>query len=401
MNTHTQVSDITSVKGDPYSVEHITNPYPLIGRIRDAGPVCWLEDIGVYAVGGYEEVWEVLTDFETYSSAGGLGPKDIRKQAAWRPPSILESDPPTHTVMRRALAGVVNPNVARGLRGTILAPAANLVDRLVAKGDIEAITELAEPFPLKVIPDLLGVREEGREALLPYGNIVFNAFGPDNEILTRAAVRADELSRKILESCRLDQLDPDGLGARIWERVEDGLITDEQAQLLMRALLSAGVDSTVLAIGNIISILAHQPELWSRLRENPELAKFAIDESLRLESPFQKYHRTLNSDAVLGGVSLPKGAKVLLFLGAANRDPRKWGDDADSFDLDRNASGHVGFGMGLHQCIGQPIARVEMEVLLQALLEKVERIEPLGEFEPLVHNSLRGYSRIPVRLHAA
>lgn len=398
MTTPVEVVAPAPVKGDPYSVENITNPYPLIQRIREAGPVCWLEDIGVFAVGGYEEVWEILTDFETFSSAGGLGPKDIRKQAAWRPPSILESDPPTHTVMRRALAGVINPNVSRQLRARITEPADSLVDRVLAQGEIEVISELAEPFPLKVIPDLLGVRHEGREALLPYGNIVFNAFGPENAILTRAAARADELSRLILESCTYESLDPDGLGVRIWDRVHEGLITDEQAQLLMRALLSAGVDSTVLAIGNLLAVLAERPEAWARLRREPHLAKFAIDESLRFESPFQKFHRTVSADTVLGGVRLPKDAKVLLFLGAANRDPRKWGDDADTFDLDRNASGHVGFGMGLHQCIGQPIARVEIETLLQSLLERVESIEPTAEFEPLVHNSLRGYARIPVRL---
>ena len=96
-----------------------------------------------------------------------------------------------------------------------------------------------------------------------------------------------------------------------------------------------------------------------------------MDEALRLESPFQKFHRTVAVDTVLGGVHLPAGAKVLVFLGAANRDPRKWGENADDFDLNRNASGHVAFGMGLHQCVGQPIARLEMEIVLQQLLQRV------------------------------
>ncbi|MDR7083298.1 cytochrome P450 [Arthrobacter ginsengisoli] len=115
-----------------------------------------------------------------------------------------------------------------------------------------------------------------------------------------------------------------------------------------------------------------------------------------MESPFQKCHRTVALDTVLGGVHLP--AKVLVFLGAANRDPRKWGDNADDFDLNRNASGHVAFGMGLHQCDGQPTARLEMEIVLQQLLQRVVAIEPDGAPVPILHNVLRGFESLPVRI---
>lgn len=131
------------------------------------------------------------------------------------------------------------------------------------------------------------------------------------------------------------------------------------------------------------------------------MAKFAVDEALRLESPFQKFHRTTTTDTVLGGVRIPEGSKVLVFIGAANRDPRKWGDDADLFSLDRSSSGHVAFGMGLHQCVGQPIARLEMEIVLQELLARVETIEPAGEPVPIVHNVLRGFESIPVKITPA
>ncbi|MCQ9165921.1 MULTISPECIES: cytochrome P450 [unclassified Arthrobacter] len=386
---------------DPFATENLLDPYPFLGRLREAGAVSYLESTGSYAVAGYEEVYEVLTDFETYISSGGLGPRDIRKDSGWRPPSILESDPPIHTVMRRALTGVINPGTVRALRQPFTPPAVELAEQLARRDRFDAVTDLAEKYPLRVFPDAVGISDGGREHLLPYGNMVFNAFGPENYIFKQAFAQEDEHAAAVMRNCQRENLDDTGFGAQIWDRVNEGIITEQQATLLVRALLSAGVDTTIFGIGNTLSVLVRHPQAWARLRENPKLAKFAVDESLRLESPFQKFHRTVAVDTVLGGVHLPAGAKVLVFLGAANRDPRKWGDNADEFDLDRNASGHVAFGMGLHQCVGQPIARLEMEIILQQLAERVAAIEPDGAPVPILHNVLRGFESLPVRITGA
>jgi cytochrome P450 len=276
-----------------------------------------------------------------------------------------------------------------------------LTEQLAQRKTFDAITDLAEKYPLRVFPDAVGIPDVGREHLLPYGNMVFNAFGPENYIFKQAFAQGDEHAAAVMRNCQRENLDDVGFGAQIWKRVEDGLITEQQATLLVRALLSAGVDTTIFGIGNTLSVLARYPEAWAKLRENPKMAKFAVDEALRLESPFQKFHRTVAVDTVLGGVRLPAGAKVLVFLGAANRDPRKWGENADDFDLNRNASGHVAFGMGLHQCVGQPIARLEMEIVLQQLLQRVATIEPDGAPVPILHNVLRGFESLPVRITAA
>lgn len=386
---------------DPFDASFIADPYPFLGRLRDAGAVSWLESSGCYAVAGYEEVYEVLTDFETYSSAGGLGPRDIRKDGGWRPPSILESDPPIHTLMRRALTGVINPGTVRALRGPFTPPAQKLTAALAQRSGFDVVKDLAEKYPLRVFPDAVGIPDEGREHLLPYGNMVFNAFGPENYIFKQAFAEGDAHAAAVMKNCARESLDDAGFGARIWEKVAEGLITEQQATLLVRALLSAGVDTTVFGIGNMLSVLVREPEAWARLRGNPSMAKFAVDEALRLESPFQKFHRTTTTDTVLGGVRIPEGSKVLVFLGAANRDPRKWGKEADRFSLDRSSSGHVAFGMGLHQCVGQPIARLEMEIVLLELLARVETIEPAGEPVPIVHNVLRGFESLPVKITAA
>lgn len=385
---------------DPYDPARLLDPYPFLEQLRQAGPVSYLEAVDCYAVASYDAVREVLVDFETYISSGGLGPRDIRQDEGWRPPSILESDPPIHTVMRRALTGVINPSTVRALRGPFTPPAESLAEELARQKTFDAVTDLAERYPLRVFPDAVGVPEEGREHLLPYGNMVFNAFGPENYIYHQAFSRSDEHSAAVMKNCERSSLTSEGFGAQIWAKADEGLITEVQATLLVRALLSAGVDTTIFGIGNTLSVLARNPEAWSRLRQNPTMAKFAIDEALRLESPFQKFHRTTSVDTVLEGVHIPAGSKVLIFIGAANRDPQRWGDDADEFSFDRSSSGHLAFGMGLHQCVGQPIARLEMEIILQQLLERFATLELTAPPQPILHNVLRGFESLPVRMEA-
>lgn len=391
-------TSVVSLPDDPFTLENISNPYPLHEKLREAGPVVWLEKHGCYAVTRYEWVYEILTDFESYCSSGGLGPKDIRKEAEWRPPSILESDPPTHTVMRRGLAGVISPSTMRRLREQFAPFAEELAEEVAQRGTVDGIVDIAERYPLKVFPDAVGLRPDGRENLLPYGSMVFNAFGADNDIRSAAFAEGERVAAWVMDSCERENLTDTGLGADIWTVADEGRIEPQQATLLVRALLSAGVDTTIFGIGNTLYNLAKYPEQWEKLKAKPQLAKFAVDEALRVESPFQMFHRTATVDTELGGVQIPADSKILLFMGAANRDPRQWGEDADVFDLDRNASGHVAFGMGLHQCVGQPIARTEIELMLQALAKRVDRIELTGEVTPWIHNVLRGFARLPLQL---
>ncbi|MCY1158165.1 MAG: cytochrome [Citricoccus sp.] len=391
-------TSVVSLPDDPFTIENISNPYPLHEKLREAGPVVWLEKHGCYAVTRYEWVYEILTDFESYCSSGGLGPKDIRKEAEWRPPSILESDPPTHTVMRRGLAGVISPSTMRRLREQFAPFAEELAEEVAQRGDVDGIVDIAERYPLKVFPDAVGLRPDGRENLLPYGSMVFNAFGADNDLRAAAFEEGERVAAWVMDSCERENLTDTGLGADIWTVADEGRIEPQQATLLVRALLSAGVDTTIFGIGNTLYNLAKYPEQWEKLKAKPQLAKFAVDEALRVESPFQMFHRTSTVDTEIGGVHIPADSKILLFMGAANRDPRKWGENADVFDLDRNASGHVAFGMGLHQCVGQPIARTEIELMLQALAQRVDRIELTGEVTPWIHNVLRGFARMPLRL---
>lgn len=263
--------------------------------------------------------------------------------------------------------------------------------------ELDAVPALAEAFPLRVFPDAAGLPTEGRENLLPYGDTAFNAFGPANALATRGASRVPELSAWVSTQCARDVLTDDGFGATIWAASDRGDITAEQAPLVVHSLLTAGVDTTVHGIGALLACLAVNPGAWARLRAEPSLVRIAFDEAVGLESPVQMFFRTAEADVSVGGVVIPEGEKVLVSFAAANRDPRRW-TDPDALDLDRDPSGHVGFGMGLHQCGGQHVARLEAEALTHALLARVERFEPAGPSQRHLNNTLRAWATLPLRM---
>lgn len=175
-------------------------------------------------------------------------------------------------------------------------------------------------------------------------------------------------------------LTPDGFGAQIYAEADAGKISHDEAALLVRSLLTAGLDTTIFGLGNALLCFARNPEQWQALRENPSLLRSAFEEVLRYASPVQTFLRTTNRDVEVEGVPIPEGSKVLLFLASANRDPRKW-EDPDRFDIQRKTIGHVGFGYGIHVCVGQMVARLEAELLLGALARRVESLELHDEIQ--------------------
>jgi 4-methoxybenzoate monooxygenase (O-demethylating) len=257
--------------------------------------------------------------------------------------------------------------------------------------------DFAEAYPSKVFPDAVGVPDEGRENLIAYGTMVFNAFGPRNRLFEDSARGADEVRAWIAAMCERDNLSADGLGAAVYEHAPDCGLGPEEAGLLVRSLLSAGVDTTVHALGNAMLCFATHPEQWAALHADPDRSRAAFEEVLRFESPVQTFFRTTTRAVAVDGVDVPAGEKVLLFLAAANRDPRHW-EEPDRFDIARKASGHMGFGSGIHACVGRMVARMEGEVLLRALARRVKALELDGEPERLLNNTLRGLTRLPVRI---
>jgi 4-methoxybenzoate monooxygenase (O-demethylating) len=262
---------------DPFSNAFLRDPYPHHATLREAGPAVWLEQYGIWTMARHQEVRDALTDWQTYCSAAGVGLSDFRKEPPWRPPSIiLEADPPLHTRTRAVLTRILSPAAINILRTTFEREAELLVTRLVERREFDGIADLAEAYPLKVFPDAVGLSEDGRENLLPYGSMVFNSFGPRNDLFMHAMANAGPVRDWIMSKCTRAALAPGGLGMQIFEAVDSGELTEDEAGMLVRSFLSAGVDTTVYGLGNTLYCMARYPEQCAALRENPALVRGAF-----------------------------------------------------------------------------------------------------------------------------
>jgi cytochrome P450 len=381
---------------DPFSQEYFDDPYPFQEELREAGAAVRLSRYDIWTVARFEHVRAMLFDWKTYCSSRGVGIGDFAKETPWRPRSIvLEVDPPMHTRTRAVLNRVLSPASMKALQASFAEAADRLVDDLLARGGCDAIPDLAEAFPLAVFPDALGMPPENRRYLLPYGNMVFNAFGSKNDFFEKAVENAAPVLDWLGKQMQREALAPHGFGAQIHAAVDTGELTSEEAPLVVRSLLTAGVDTTVNGLGAALYCLARFPEQWQRLRQDPSLARAAFEEAIRFESPVQTFFRTTTRAVEIGGVAIGEGEKILMFLGAANRDPRQW-EHPERYDIARKTVGHVGFGAGIHMCVGQMLARLEGEVMLQALARKVGSIEITGAPRRRYNNTLRGLASLPM-----
>lgn len=387
---------------DPFDSESLANPHVFQERLREAGPVAYLSRYDVYAVGRYDQVREALCNWQDLISGSGVGLVEAEHIRG----GILQLDPPYHDAPREVLQSIMSARVLKAMTDDCRELAESLVaalsERRNSAGEVEVdgYDDIARIFPVNFFPNAAGIDDEGRENLLPYADHIFNSVGPRNELTRKgedgAAARFDWAASK----CQRDSLKPRGFGADIWAAVDRGDLLPEQAPGLVLTQLNAGVDTTVYGMAGLLFGLATNPDQWAALRANPGLARVAFEEALRWESPVQMLFRKATKDLDFAGTAIPAGSRLLIAFGAANRDPRRW-KNADKFDLSRDPSGHLAFGMGIHQCVGQHAARLQAEVLLRVLTERVESLEvtaPLGQHH---NNALRGWGSIPLKLRLA
>ncbi len=400
---HRQITPPTGVPVwdiDPYDPDILRNPAAYFADLRAKGEVVYIPRYSVLAVGRYETTQKVFSDHQNFVSSRGVGLNDFKLGKPWRKPSIiLEVDPPEHTRTRKVMARALSPKVMRDFAELFRTTAERLVDEALDKGEFEAVAEFAEVYPTIVFPKAVGMRDANARFLVDYGAMVFNAVGPDNEIRRTSMAKAAEIVPWITAACARERLSNDGLGARIYADADVGDITHDEAAMLVRSFLSAGVDTTVTGIGSALWCLSQNPDEWERLKADPGLIRPAFDEVLRYTSPVHTFGRTAGRDTEIANVQVEEGSKILCALGAANLDPHKW-DNADAFRVDRKPKGHLAFGAGVHGCVGQNLARAELAAIMQALIEKVDRIEPAGDAVWRPNNSIHALESLPIRLIA-
>jgi 4-methoxybenzoate monooxygenase (O-demethylating) len=386
---------------DPFTDEVLENPYPFHEALREAGPVARLTAYDIYAVGRYDEVRTVLSDHERFMARAGTGLYDLRKPGAWRPASpLLETDPPVHTKTRTTLTRIISPVVVRGWRAGFQKAADAIVEEILDRREFDAVPDVAEAFVLTAFPKSLGV-DMPRENAVAVGDMNFNAIGPQNERFRKSVERVEPILDWYQKSFQRESMKPGGFGESIYEAEDRGELAEGSAGPHVRSFIRGGMDTTIAGIGFTLNQLARDPGQWAAVHAEPTRMKGAFEEAIRHESPAQTQFRTVVADTELGGCALEKDTKVAIFMGAANRDPRKW-DDPDRFDISRVTAGvHLAFGAGDHLCIGQTIARLEAEVVLSALARRIRTIELAGEPTYRLINTLRTLGTLPLRVTPA
>jgi 4-methoxybenzoate monooxygenase (O-demethylating) len=383
---------------DPFNESVIQDPYSFHEAAREAGPIVWLPKVGAWCVARYEDVRKVLEDADTFCSGAGVGLSNFKKETPWRTPSLLlETDAPEHTRNRSVITRAVAPAALKGLREDFQEQAEILIAELVTQGTFDAATDLAEVYPIKVFGDAVGIRSEGRHHLLTYADMVFNAMGPRNERVENAMAKVEPAADWVWQSCQRHALIPGGFGTRIFESADAGTVSEHEAAMIVRSFLSAGLDTTVNGIGNAIYCFATNPSEWQKVLADPNLARSSFEEVMRCETVFQMFFRTTTRETTFGEVTINEGEKILVSLASANRDPRRY-SDPNRFDISRAFPAHVGFGAGIHGCVGQMIARMETELIIRALAGRVKSIELLDGAKRRSHNIMRGFETLPIRV---
>jgi cytochrome P450 len=383
---------------DLFTDDALADPYPLYDELRAAGAAVWLPDLEVYALARYAETRAAARDWEVFSSARGVSLNEPLN-AATGGVALISSDPPRQDEMRRVIRRPLMADALRDLTPILAGEADLLADRLVEQGTFDAVTDLAHHLPLAVVSKLVGIPESGREQMLEWASATFDAMGPLNARTAAAMPLAMEMFRYGIDHAVPPHLAPGGWAQMVYDAAERGEIDRGLCPAMMSAYLAPSLDTTINGIGNAMLLFGEHPEQWELLRDDPSLIPGAVNEVLRLESPIQRFTRSVTRDHEVDGVTLPAGSRVMLLFGAANRDERRF-TDPTRFDVRRERSAeHLAFGFGPHACVGSGLARLEMRVLLEALVARVARFEVARPVRAL-NQVLRGLASLDVTIVA-
>ena len=358
------------------------SPWEMYAALRDHDPVHHVvpqtrPQHDYYVLSRHADVLAAATDTETFSSAQGLSLEygELEKLGLADNPPMVMQDPPAHTAFRRLVSRGFTPRQVVSVEPTVRAFVGERLDRLVARGEGDIVAELFKPLPSMVVAHYLGVPERDREQFDGWTDAIVAASSSGRAADAPAAV-AGMLGyfAELIERRRAEPGDD-----TVSELVAAGVGDDDRGLMSILAyvftMVTGGNDTTTGMLGGAVQLLHQHPDQRTVLAERPELVKEAVEELLRLTSPVQGLARTATRDVDLHGTTIPEGRKVLLLYAAANRDPRRYGPDADQLDVRRNPGQILAFGQGSHFCLGANAARMQARVALEELLARCPDFE--------------------------
>lgn len=386
--------------------DFVANPYPQLAELRKIGKPIWHEETGMFLAARYKDANAVLRNRSLGRIFSPRTPEsDWETFNYLHADSILDSEPPKHTRLRSLVMKAFNPKRIEELRPNIERITNQLLQRIEQKissnGEFDLIADYAEPLPVMVIAELLGFPEQDEHLLRPWSQAIVKMYepAPTEEQKADARRASNEFAAYVHALMVQRQKQP---GADL---ISELAIVEEQGEKLSAheliatcvLLLNAGHEASVNGFGNGLVAALSNEEQWTKLISNiDELTDTAVDEFLRFDAPLHLFERTATEEVEVGGVTVKPGQKIAALLGSANRDEEIF-ENADRLDLARSPNPHIGFGAGIHFCIGAPLARQEMQISLPALLHRFPKLE-LAQ-TPLRRPTfvLRGYEKVMVR----
>jgi cytochrome P450 len=400
---------------DPFSAEVVADPYPSFEVLLRKGPVHWLESRQMFMAVGYEAVSEVIRDPTVFSSQLGYAAqaKGVMSQGAHVDMDnvtgidlaelrlLIGTDPPDHTRVRRLVSRAFTPKAVAQIEPRLRNASAELVSGLLAnaeRGDADLMRDVAIPFPVTVIAELLGVSPDRRDDFRRWSEALAGALS-GNIDMEQATIAGAELLTFLTEAVEERR---DHSGDDLMSRLLAGSTQDDPDRLSIDEVvansllfLAAGSETTTNLIANAVAALAAHPDQTQELYGAPEMLPAMVEEVLRWDSPVQGLFRGTTKPITLAGIDLPERALVFVSFAAANRDPSHF-EQADRFDITRNPRDHLAFGHGIHHCIGASLARLEARLVFEALLRTGITLEPTDSAVRATTVFLRGFQQMPV-----
>jgi cholest-4-en-3-one 26-monooxygenase len=375
-----------------------------LAHLRRNDPVHWQDEPGgpgFWAVMKYDDCVTVNRDYDRFSSAAhGTMPFELgAEEEAQQSLMMLNMDPPIHTRYRRLVNKGFTPRMVRDLEASIHRSTDAIIDEVVEKGEADFVTQISAELPLQVIAELLGVPQEDRHKMFEWSNRMVGNEDPEYQAdADLALASAMELYAYAAELFAKKRIDPhaDLMSALTTVEVEGERLSDMELELFFLMLTVAGNETTRNLMSGAMHAFFQHPDQWERLRDDRSLLPTAVDEMLRFVSPVMNFRRTAMVDLTLSGTEVKAGDKVVFFHASANRDEDVF-DSPDTFDIARNPNPHIAFGGGgPHFCLGTNLARMEIRVMFEHLLDRVPDIRQDGDVQRLQSQFINGVKHLPV-----